>query len=209
MTTWADILRDLPLVAILRGVRPQEAVDIAGVLCEAGFLCVETPLNSPDPFASIAAIGKTFGGRMLVGAGTVLSKQQAKDAAAAGAQLIVSPNVNLDVIAWTRSAGLISLPGAFTASEAFAAIDAGAHALKLFPAELMSPAALRALKAVLPEEVPLLPVGGIGARDFTPYLEAGAAGFGLGGSIYKPGSTPTEVYGRAQTLVQAFKEARA
>ena len=131
MTTWSDILRDLPLVAILRGVRPTEAAAIAEALYAAGWRCVETPLNSPDPLASIEAIAQAFAGRMLVGAGTVLSPGQAKDAAAAGAQFIVSPNVDAEVIGWTKSSGLIAMPGAFTATEAFSAIAAGAHAVKL------------------------------------------------------------------------------
>jgi 2-dehydro-3-deoxyphosphogalactonate aldolase len=145
---------------------------------------------------------------MFVGAGTVLSHQQAEDAADAGAQFIVSPNVNAQVIAWTKSKGLIAMPGAFTATEAFAAIAAGAHAVKIFPAELTSPASLKALKAVLPADVPLFPTGGIAAEHFAAYLAAGAAGFGIGGTVYKPGSTPQEVHSRAREIVHAFKEAR-
>jgi 2-dehydro-3-deoxyphosphogalactonate aldolase len=208
MTTWSDILRDLPLVAILRGVRPTEAAAIAEALYAAGWRCVETPLNSPDPLASIEAIAQAFAGRMLVGAGTVLSPGQAKDAAAAGAQFIVSPNVDAEVIGWTKSSGLIAMPGAFTATEAFSAIAAGAHAVKIFPAELTSPAGLKALKAVLPADIPLFPTGGIAAEHFASYLAAGAAGFGVGGTVYKPGSTPQEVHRRAREIVRAFKEAR-
>jgi 2-dehydro-3-deoxyphosphogalactonate aldolase len=205
---WTGVLASLPLVAILRGVAPDEAVEIAEALHEAGFLCVEVPLNSPDPFASIEAMRAALDGRMLIGAGTVLSAADVDRAAAAGAQLIVAPNTDAAVIGATKEWGAAALPGVFTPSEAFAAIAAGADALKLFPAEAAPPAALKALKAVLPA-IPVLPVGGVDERLFAPYLAAGADGFGLGGALYRPGARANAVRDRARALVAAFKEARA
>jgi 2-dehydro-3-deoxyphosphogalactonate aldolase len=203
--TWEDVLADLPLVAVLRGVRPVEAADVAAVLFDEGWRCVETPFNSPDPLASIAAVRARFDGRMLVGAGTVLTARDAGEAAAAGAQLIVSPNTNLAVIEAAKSLGLTSLPGAFTPTEAFAALAAGADALKLFPAEAASPAVLCALLAVLPAGTKVLPVGGIGPPAMAPWRAAGAAGFGIGGALYRPGDTPDAVRGRARAFTAAWR----
>ncbi|QMW23366.1 2-dehydro-3-deoxy-6-phosphogalactonate aldolase [Sandaracinobacteroides saxicola] len=196
-------LARLPLVAILRGITPAEIDAIGTALIEAGFTLIEIPLNSPDPLTSIARLSALAGPRALIGAGTVLTPDQVAAVAAAGGRLIVSPNMNPATIRATVAAGLTSLPGVATATEGFAALDAGAHALKLFPAEASSPAALKALRAVLPP-VPLLPVGGIDATTMAPWRAAGATGFGLGGSLYRPGDSATTVAARAATLAAAW-----
>ena len=203
--TWSDVLAGLPLVAVLRGVAPAEAVEIADALFDGGIRCVEVTLNSPQPLASIAAIRARFDGAMLVGAGTVLTAAQVGEVSAAGAQIIVSPNTDPAVIEATKSAGLSSLPGVFTPSEAFSALAAGADALKLFPAEALSPAALTALLAVLPAGTRVLPVGGIDSGAMAPWRAAGASGFGIGGSLYKPGRGAAEVRERARSFVAAWE----
>jgi len=203
--TWAELLAGLPLVAILRGVAPAEAPGIAETLFAAGLRAVEVTLNSKEPLESIAAIRARMGGRMLVGAGTVLAPREVTDAAAAGAQFIVSPDAKPAVILATKAASLVSLPGVFTPSEAFAALDAGADALKLFPAEAASPAVLKAVLAVLPAGTAVLPVGGIEAASMAPWRAAGAAGFGIGGALYRPGMTPDVVRSRAEAFVAAWR----
>jgi len=204
--TWEHVLSDLPLIAILRGVTPTEAVPVAEALYASGFLCVEVPLNSPNPFESIGAIRARLKESLVAGAGTVLSAADVKSSRSSGAQLIVSPNTDLAVIRATRKAGLISLPGCATPSEAFNAHRLGANALKLFPAEAMPPPVLRALKAVLPPHLPLLPVGGITPQTIAAYRAAGAAGFGIGSAIYSPGSTPDQVHERAAAFVRAWRD---
>ncbi|HXU99072.1 MAG TPA: 2-dehydro-3-deoxy-6-phosphogalactonate aldolase [Caulobacteraceae bacterium] len=194
---WRELLAGLPLVAVLRGVVPDEAADIAEALFDAGWRCVEVTLSSPQPLAGIAAIRARMGDKMVVGAGTVLTPAEVGEVAAAGAELIVSPNVDPAVIAQTKAAGLISLPGVFTPSEAFATLAAGAHGLKLFPAEAASPVALKALLAVLPPEAAVLPVGGIEPASMAPWRAAGAAGFGIGGALFRPGRTASDVAARA------------
>jgi 2-dehydro-3-deoxyphosphogalactonate aldolase len=189
------------LVAILRGIRPEEAVPVAGVLETRGFSIVEVPLNSPDPLASITALARAFGDRMLVGAGTVMTAAQVADIAAAGGKLIVTPHADAAVVRAAKSRGLLAVPGFFTPAEAFAMLAAGADALKLFPAEAASPAMLRALRAVLPVGTMVLPVGGIDASNMTAWRAAGAAGFGIGSAIYKPGDTPAVVDSKALALV--------
>ncbi|MEA2739674.1 MAG: 2-dehydro-3-deoxyphosphogalactonate aldolase [Acetobacteraceae bacterium] len=189
------------LVAILRGIRPEEAVPVAGVLETRGFSIVEVPLNSPDPLASITALARAFGDRMLVGAGTVMTAAQVADIAAVGGKLIVTPHADAAVVRAAKSRGLLAVPGFFTPAEAFAMLAAGADALKLFPAEAASPAMLRALRAVLPVGTMVLPVGGIDASNMTAWRAAGAAGFGIGSAIYKPGDTPAVVDSKALALV--------
>lgn len=190
-----------PLVAILRGVTPGEVVAVGEALFDAGFRLMEVPLNSPDPLDSIAQLAKAFAGRAVIGAGTVLRAADVAAVQAAGGTMIVSPNTNVDVIAATRKGGLVSLPGIATPSEAFAAIDAGATALKLFPAEGANPAVLKAIRAVLPAGVRVLPVGGITPDNMSPWLKAGAAGFGIGSALYSPGVGPDEIATRARTFV--------
>jgi 2-dehydro-3-deoxyphosphogalactonate aldolase len=193
-----------PLIAILRGVRPDEIEAIGEALVEGGIRIIEVPLNSPDPLDSIARLSAGLGERALVGAGTVLQVEQVEQVRAAGGRLIVSPSTKTDVIAATVAADMVSCPGFFTPSEAFAALDAGAHALKLFPAEAASPAVVRAQRAVLPAAVPLIVVGGVGPDTMTPWLEAGANGFGLGSGIYKPGQDAATTLDRAQAYVAAL-----
>ena len=190
-----------PLVAIIRGVTPGEVEAVGDALYEAGIRIIEVPLNSPEPLKSIALLAKRFADRALVGAGTVLTTAQVQDVKDAGGQLIVSPNTNTDVIAAAVAAGLVSSPGYFTPSEAFAALAAGAHALKLFPAEAATPAMVKAQRAVLPKDVPLLVVGGVKADGLRPWLQAGANGFGLGSGVYKPGDGPGQVLANARAYV--------
>ena len=204
MNKFQSAMRELPLVAILRGLKPAEASAIGTVLVEAGFRLIEVPLNSPQPLESVAFLKKQFP-QALVGAGTVLKAQDVRAVAAAGGELIVAPNFNREVVALTVKLGLVSLPGILTPTEAFAALDAGAHGLKLFPSEIVSPAVVKALLAVLPEDTPIVPVGGIGADNMKAWREAGAAGFGLGSSLYKPGDDAATVAKKAAMIVAAWK----
>ncbi|MCP4380920.1 MAG: 2-dehydro-3-deoxy-6-phosphogalactonate aldolase [Hyphomicrobiales bacterium] len=193
-----------PLVAILRGLAPDDAETILDVLIDAGIGLIEVPLNSPDPFASIAAMARRAGERAIVGAGTVLTAADVEAVASAGGQMVVSPNTNPTVIAATKEAGLTSYPGVFTATEAHAAITAGADALKFFPADQLGPGGIKAIATILPPDVPLLAVGGVGAPNMCDYLKIGVAGFGIGTSLYKPGSTAAEVGTRAVGIVAAY-----
>jgi 2-dehydro-3-deoxyphosphogalactonate aldolase len=197
-----------PLVAILRGIRPVEVEAIGEALADAGFSLIEVPLNSPEPLQSIERLAKRLEGRAVVGAGTVLAPEQIRDVAQAGGRIIVSPNTDAEVIAATAESGMASLPGCFTATEAFAALAAGAHGLKFFPAEAISPAVLKALCAVLPREVPKLAVGGITADTMAPWVKAGAHGFGLGSALYSPGDTADAVAEKAATFVTAWTDLR-
>ena len=193
-----------PLVAILRGLDPSEALAVAGALIEAGIERIEVPLNSPDPLASVEALAKAFGASVLIGAGTVLSVQEVVRVAAAGGQMIVSPNTDPDVIRAARALEMQSWPGAFTATECLAALASGASGLKLFPASQLGTGGLKALRAVLPYEAQVIAVGGVGPAEFEPWRAAGATGFGLGSSLYTPGSTAEEVGARAREAVAAW-----
>ena len=195
------------IVAILRGITPPEAVSVAAALMDAGVTTIEVPLNSPDPLDSIRAMQDRFGDQAKIGAGTVLTVQQVGDVAATGAGLIVSPNCDPAVIAATKQAGLDSFPGVMTPTEAFAALAAGADALKLFPGELVGPVGLKAMGAVIPKTVPLYAVGGVSARNMGEWLAAGATGFGIGSSIYKPGDSAETVAEKARALVAAWDAA--
>ena len=194
-----------PLIAILRGVKPDEVEAIGDALADAGFTLVEVPLNSPDPLDSIARLAKRLGDRAMVGAGTVLRETDVAAVADAGGTLIISPNANPGVIAASAARGLVSLPGVATPTEAFAALDAGATALKLFPAEAASPAVLKAMRAVLPPGMRVLPVGGITPDTMQLWRDAGAPGFGLGSALYKPGFTAAEVGARAAAFIRALR----
>ncbi len=192
------------LIAILRGLRPEEAHDIAAVLIEAGIRRIEVPLNSPEPLDSIARMVAEFGERALFGAGTVLTPTQVCEVAATGAGMIVSPNFNAQVVATTKAAGLLSYPGVLTPSECFAALGEGADGLKVFPAFQMGIAGLKALRAVLPHEAQVYMVGGVGAGNFADWIAAGATGFGLGSALYAPGDTAVQVAAKARAAVAAY-----
>lgn len=198
----------LPVIAILRGLRPVEAVSIGEALLAGGIRIMEVPLNSPEPLASIERLAAEFGTRALIGAGTVLSAAQVRSVATAGGGLIVSPHTDADVIARAVALGLDCLPGCLSPTEAFTAIAAGATDLKLFPAAASRQGHLKALREVLPQEVRVWAVGGTGAHDFTAWLAAGASGIGVGGALYKPGDPPQAVLQRAIELRTAWRPAR-
>lgn len=202
------LLADCPLIAILRGIRPDEAGDIGAALVDAGIRIIEVPLNSPDPLDSIATLAALCGDRALVGAGTVLDPLDVARVSDAGGEIIVAPNTDATVIRETVARGLVSAPGAFTPSEAFAALAAGAHALKLFPAEAAPPPVVKAMRAVLPADVPLLAVGSITPEAMGGYLAAGASGFGLGGALYRPGSSAADVHRHALRFLSALSALR-
>jgi 2-dehydro-3-deoxyphosphogalactonate aldolase len=200
----AKAMAQLPLIAILRGLTPAEAPAIGQALVDNGFAIIEVPLNSPDPLHSIATLSRLFP-HTLIGAGTVLRVQQVKDVHAAGGRLVVAPNFNSAVVAQALALNMVVLPGVATPSEAFAALDAGAHGLKLFPAEMISPATVKALRAVLPKDAALMPVGGITPDNMASYRSAGASGFGLGSALYAPGRCQAKVQEMAQAFVRAWR----
>lgn len=190
-----------PYIAILRGVRPEEVADIAQALIDEGIVIIEVPLNSPRPLDSIRNLTSRFSTGALIGAGTVLDVAAVQAVADAGAQLVVMPNADADVVRTAKRAGLIACPGFLTPSEAFAMLAAGADALKLFPAEMASPAVLKAVRAVLPASVDVLPVGGIQPQHVAAWRAAGAAGFGVGSALYSPGMSAADVRERARTFM--------
>lgn len=198
-------LDECPLVAIIRGVTPDNAEAIGDALYEGGIRIIEVPLNSPDPLTSIGLLARRFGDRALVGAGTVLTAEDVRKVKDVGGRIIVSPDMNIEVIAAAAEAGLVSSPGYFTPSEAFAALRAGAHVLKLFPAEGASPSVLKAQLAVLPRGVRVMAVGGIKPDNMQPWLDAGAIGFGLGSGLYKPGQSAAETLEKARAYVAGVK----
>ena len=199
----------LPLVAILRGITPPEAEPIGRVLYEAGFRLIEVPLNSPNAFNSIAIMRRILPGDAIVGAGTVLNVDQVRSLKASGGELVVMPHSDVAIIRAATEVGLICTPGAATPTEAFAALAAGADALKIFPAELVPPSVLRAIRVVLPKGTPLLPVGGITPDNMQPYIDAGATGFGLGSALYKPGITAKDVALNAKKFVKGWQQISA
>lgn len=205
---FADAFGHCPLIAILRGIEPKNAEAVGDVLVEAGFTLIEVPLNSPEPFKSIEMLAKRLGSKAVIGAGTVLTPQDVQSVKSAGGRMVVSPNTDPGVIEATVASEMASLPGYATVSEAFTAISAGAHVLKLFPAEGTNPAALKAQLAVIPKSSPIAVVGGISEQSFGPWLAAGAQGFGLGSALYKPGSTSASVGETARRMQDAFRRAR-
>ncbi|MES2136282.1 MAG: 2-dehydro-3-deoxy-6-phosphogalactonate aldolase [Pseudomonadota bacterium] len=198
-------LDQCPLIAIIRGVTPAEAEAVGDAVFEAGIRIIEVPLNSPEPFKSIEKLAARFADRALVGGGTVLNAGDVANVRSAGGRLVVSPNTNPQVIGAAASDGLISCPGYFTPSEAFTAIEAGATALKLFPAEAASPAVLKAHLAVFPKALPIFVVGGVSPDNMRPWLEAGATGFGLGGGLYRPGQSAIDTLDKARAYVAGVK----
>ncbi|MGA0569554.1 2-dehydro-3-deoxy-6-phosphogalactonate aldolase [Variovorax sp. VNK109] len=201
--TFRKLMQHLPLVAILRGIEPDEADAVGDALVGQGFNLIEVPFNSPRPLASIERLARRFP-NSLVGAGTVLTVEEVRQTRDAGGRLVVSPNFDVDVVREARALGLISLPGVLTPTEAFAAMRAGAHGLKLFPAEVVPPRVVKALRAVIPVDVPLLPVGGINTKNMAEYLAQGASGFGIGSALYKPGKSAAEVARDARVFASAY-----
>lgn len=195
---------ECPLVAVIRGVTPGEAVATAQAIFDGGIRIIEVPLNSPEPFESIGRIAEALGDKALIGAGTVLDPNDVDRVRSAGGRIIVSPNIDERVMGAAVSGGMVSLPGYFTPSEAFAAIRAGAHGLKFFPAEAASPAVLKAQKAVLPKGLPVLAVGGISPDSMASWRSAGADGFGLGSGLYKPGQDAQATAEKARAYVAAI-----
>ena len=202
--TLAQAMTQLPLIAILRGLTPAEAPDVGQALVSSGMAIIEVPLNSPEPLQSIATLAGLFP-QTLIGAGTVLNAQQVKDVHAAGGRLVVSPHFNPAVVRQALALNMVVLPGVATPTEAFAALEAGAHGLKLFPAEMISPAAVKALRAVLPQSTALMPVGGITPDNMAAYRAAGASGFGLGSSLYAPGKSAQAVQQQALAFAKALR----
>ena len=196
-----NYLQECPLIAIIRGVTPDDAAGIGDAIFEGGIRIIEVPLNSPDPLKSIDILAGKFGDTMLVGAGTVLAPGDVERVRDSGGRIIVSPDTNTEVIAAAAGAGLVSCPGYFTPSEAFAAIRAGASGLKLFPAEGADPVVLKAQLAVIPNDVPIIVVGGVKPDNMQPWADAGAAGFGLGSGLYKPGQSAEETLAKARAYV--------
>jgi 2-dehydro-3-deoxyphosphogalactonate aldolase len=203
-----DAVAKIPLVAILRGIKPDECLDVSAALIDSGILAIEVPLNSPQPFESIRLMSSRFSGTAAIGAGTVLHPDEVSGVRDAGGRFIVSPNTNVDVIRAAVKAELTPVPGIATATEAFAALDAGASCLKLFPAEIFGPGYVEALQAVLPLHSSVYAVGGVNDGNMGEWLAAGVAGFGIGSSLYKPGRSAADVRTRAQGLVRQFEEQR-
>jgi 2-dehydro-3-deoxyphosphogalactonate aldolase len=204
MADFSSTLKQHPLIAILRGITTADVIDIATVLIEKKFKIIEIPLNSPNPIESIRLLANRFGDDALIGAGTVTDTASVRLIAEAGGKLVVMPNGNKDVVQAAKGRGLTAIPGIATPTEAFAMIEAGADALKLFPAEGIPPTALKAMKAVLPDTLPILPVGGITPERMLEYQKAGASGFGLGSALYKPGMSVSEVEHNANQFNQAL-----
>lgn len=207
--TAAQLDRRLPMIAILRGIEAHNAADVGMALASAGFEIVEVTMNSPEPLKCIERIADAIGDRVLVGAGTVMSVDQVADVAAAGGNLIISPNFNANVVAYTASRGMVSLPGVFTPSEMLAALDAGATGLKIFPAEAFPASAVKAVRSVLPPTTHMFVVGGISASTMGDYIAAGATGFGIGGSIFKPGKSLSSTESDARAILMEFTRLRS
>jgi 2-dehydro-3-deoxyphosphogalactonate aldolase len=206
--TWQEALDRMPLVAILRGLEPNRSENVCTVLIEAGFRIIEVPLNSPQPLQTISRLADRFGDEVLIGAGTVLTTREANDVAAAGGRLVVMPNCDPAVIRAAKDAGCAAVPGVMTPSEAFAALAAGADALKLFPAEILPPKVVKALRAVLPPDTDVLPVGGVTPEAMADYWAAGASGFGLGSALFKPDRPVAEIAAAADRFIAAVNRLR-
>ena len=205
MNSWNEKFKQMPLVAILRGLRPEEAVDVSTVLIEAGIKILEVPLNSPDAFTSISKMKTVFGDQAIIGAGTVLTGDNAKKVCDHGGELIVAPNLNAEVAEQSKNCGMVYCPGILTPTEAFKALELGADAIKLFPADAHPPSFIKAIRAVLPSDTTIIPTGGIEPDTIETYHNAGANGFGVGSSLYKPGKSLDEMAEMGSKLVTAVK----
>jgi 2-dehydro-3-deoxyphosphogalactonate aldolase len=203
-----DYLAELPLIAILRGLKPENAEAVGHVLVEAGFRIIEVPLNSPEPFRSIGILAKTMPKNVLIGAGTVLDPEQVNGIRDVGGKLVIMPHADLDVIKRAKEQDLICTPGVATPTEAFAALKAGADAVKIFPAEAIPPAVVKAWRAVLPKDAIVVPVGGIKPDNMKPYVDAGANGFGLGSALFTPAMPVEEIGRKARDFAAAWQALR-
>lgn len=204
---WQDVIERMPLIAILRGIEPEESETVAGCLFDEGFEILEVPLNSPEACTSISRMTRAFP-EQFIGAGTVISPDGVKDCLEAGSNIVVTPNLNPEVARAVKASAARYCPGITTPNEAFTALELGADLLKLFPAEMISPDVVRAMRAVLPPETLLAPVGGISADNMGDYLGAGASGFGIGSALYRPGKSIAEIHRDARTFVEAFRQYR-
>ncbi|WP_240433856.1 2-dehydro-3-deoxy-6-phosphogalactonate aldolase [Shewanella japonica] len=202
-----DALKELPLVAILRGVTPEEVIAIADVLVAVGYRVIEVPLNSPNPYESIKRLSEKYGDSVVIGAGTVVSKEQVDLVKEAGGRIIISPHADIDIIQYSKKLSLYSVPGFLNPTEAYAAINAGADSLKLFPADTVGPKGLKAMSVVLPKEMPILPVGGVSPSTMKAFLDAGASGFGLGSGLYKAGMSVEQTKQNALSYVEGYQAA--
>jgi len=205
MSKLDDALSQCPLIAILRGIQPSEALSVGRVLFKAGFRVIEVPLNSPEPFKSIETLAGEFGGNALIGAGTVMTPDDVIEVRDAGGELIVMPHSDAEVIEESKAEGLFCLPGVATPTEGFAALTCGADGLKLFPGEAMPPKIVKAWRAVFPGTVKLMPVGGVSVENIPDYLAAGASGFGIGSALYAPGRSVDEIRAGAEAMVTACR----
>lgn len=206
MTLWNEKFMEMPLVAILRGLSPEEAIDVSTVLVEAGIKILEVPLNSPNPLESISKMKDHFMDQAIIGAGTVLTGEAAKQVHDNGGELIVAPNLNADVAAMSKKCGMIYCPGILTPTEAFNALALGADALKIFPADAHPPSYIKSIRAVLPRDTTIIPTGGVEPDTIATYYQVGANGFGAGSSLYKPGKSLNEIAEMAAKLVSATKD---
>ena len=206
MTLWNETIKEMTLVAILRGLRPEEAIDVSTVLVEAGIKILEVPLNSPNPLESISKMKAHFMDQAIIGAGTVLTGEAAKQVHDNGGELIVAPNLNADVAAMSKKCGMIYCPGILTPTEAFNALALGADALKIFPADAHPPSYIKSIRAVLPRDTTIIPTGGVEPDTIATYYQVGANGFGAGSSLYKPGKSLNEIAEMAAKLVSATKD---
>lgn len=204
--SFCDAIEELPLIAILRGVTPERVLDVATVIKDAGFTIIEVPLNSPKPYESISLLNKYMGEEILIGAGTVLTYEEVDKVHLSGGKIVISPNTNEQVIRYTKKLSLYSLPGFYTPTEAFKAIYAGADSLKMFPADILGPKAIKAVKAVLPPAMPIFPVGGVAPAQMGEFIAAGANGFGLGSGLFSPDMNLEQVKLNASTYIAAYRD---
>ncbi len=205
---WQSAIAELPLIAILRGLVPEQSVEVGQALIDAGFRIIEVPLNSPTPYETLSILNQQFSGQAIFGAGTVLNAEQVASVARTGSELIIAPNLDGNVAKAAGRHNCIYCPGILTPTEAFSAIEQGAAGLKLFPAEMITPAILKALRAVLPADMLLFPVGGVSPQSMHDYLAAGASGFGIGSAIFKPGASASDIYTQAKEFIKAYRLAK-